>query len=298
MIENGPATDTPRKSPRQPRIGPPMRRRARQLLLRGAIQRAARPGIRVLAYHLMPEPSIFRAHIASIQSVAQIIDEDEFLSALNHPSSLTSGDCRVLLTFDDGYRQHLSHDPLEVVKKLGLRPTVFMLASGVDPSLGPPAAAARRAQRSPIARERGRVARRAKMPAGSSARTPPRTGTAPRAPPTPWPARSADRRRSSRSAWVPRSARSPSPSASPRTPAPTPTKSYARAATTRRSRPFAAASRASPRRCSTFLAMWSRSGGDRWSSAVASPARSTASGSVRDRTRSRVRVNAESSGSH
>jgi peptidoglycan/xylan/chitin deacetylase (PgdA/CDA1 family) len=44
----------------------------------------------------------------------------------------------VLLTFDDGYRQHLIGEALDLVRDLGLRPTVFMLAAGVDPSLGPP----------------------------------------------------------------------------------------------------------------------------------------------------------------
>lgn len=112
--------------------------RARRLLLRAAARRPARPGIRVLAYHLMPEPSIFRAHVAAIRSVAEIIDENEFLGALDNPSTLTSGDSRVLMTFDDGYRQHLTDDALTFINKLALRPTVFMLAAGVDPSLGRP----------------------------------------------------------------------------------------------------------------------------------------------------------------
>jgi peptidoglycan/xylan/chitin deacetylase (PgdA/CDA1 family) len=92
----------------------------------------------VLAYHLLPPPSIFRAHIAAIRSGAEIIDENEFLCALDDPSALESDECRVLLTFDDGYRQHLTPDALAFVKKLGLRPTVFMLAAGVDRSLGRP----------------------------------------------------------------------------------------------------------------------------------------------------------------
>lgn len=138
MMENASHGSAPKGPSRRQRLGPPVRLRARQLLLRAAARRPARPGIRVLAYHLMPPPSIFRAHIAAIRSVAEIIDEHEFLAALDDPVSLTSGDCRVLLTFDDGYRQHLTAEALAFVKKLALRPTVFMLAAGVDPSLGRP----------------------------------------------------------------------------------------------------------------------------------------------------------------
>jgi len=138
VIENAPGADTPTRSRRREGLGPTVRRRARTLLLRTAARRPPRPGIRVLAYHLMPEPSIFRAHVAAIRSVAEIIDENELFDALENPSALASSDCRVVLTFDDGYRQHLTDDALDFVGKLALRPTVFMLAAGVDRSLGRP----------------------------------------------------------------------------------------------------------------------------------------------------------------
>jgi peptidoglycan/xylan/chitin deacetylase (PgdA/CDA1 family) len=92
----------------------------------------------VLAYHLMPEPSIFRAHIAAIRSVAEIIDENDFLRMLQDPGELQAAECRVVLTFDDGYRQHLTPDALAFVKRLRLRPTVFMLAAAIDRTLGRP----------------------------------------------------------------------------------------------------------------------------------------------------------------
>jgi len=115
-----------------------MRRRGRRLLLRLAAGRDATPGIRVLAYHLLPPAPVFRAHIETIRSVARIIDEDEFVASLDHPERLESDDCRVMLTFDDGYRQHLTGEALDVVQDLGLRPTVFVVAAGVEPSLGHP----------------------------------------------------------------------------------------------------------------------------------------------------------------
>jgi peptidoglycan/xylan/chitin deacetylase (PgdA/CDA1 family) len=138
VIENPPGTTTPTRPRHRERFGPQVRRRARRLLLRAAARRPARPGIRVLAYHLMPEASIFRAHVAAIRSVAEIVDERELLNALENPSALDSGETRVVMTFDDGYRQHLTDDALDVVEKLALRPTVFMLAAGVDRSLGRP----------------------------------------------------------------------------------------------------------------------------------------------------------------
>lgn len=138
MIENPPGTRTPTRPRRRERVGPLVRRHARRLLLRAAARRPPRPGIRVLTYHLMPEASAFHAHVAAIRSVAEIIDENELLDALANPSTLPSRESRVVMTFDDGYRQHLTDDALDLVKKLALRPTVFMLAAGVDRSLGRP----------------------------------------------------------------------------------------------------------------------------------------------------------------
>jgi hypothetical protein len=115
-----------------------IRRSGRRFLLRWAAKRDATPGIRVLAYHLLPSAPVFAAHIETIRSVARIIDEDEFVETLDDPERLESEECRVLLTFDDGYRQHLTGEALDVVRDLGLRPTVFMVAAGVEPSLGRP----------------------------------------------------------------------------------------------------------------------------------------------------------------
>jgi len=133
VIGNVQGVSAPRR-----RLGPSVRRRARQVLLRAGARRQARPGIRVLAYHLIPPLPIFRSHISAIRSVAEIIDENEFLAALENPSALADDRCRVLLTFDDGYRQHLNRESLDIVAKLALRPTVFMVAAGVKPDLGAP----------------------------------------------------------------------------------------------------------------------------------------------------------------
>jgi peptidoglycan/xylan/chitin deacetylase (PgdA/CDA1 family) len=133
VIGNVQGASAPRK-----RLGPPLRRRARQLLLRAGARRQVRPGLRVLTYHLLPPLPIFRSHISAIRSVAEIIDEDEFLTALDNPGALGTGDCKVLLTFDDGYRQHLNPEAFDIVNKLELRPTVFMVAAGVEPELGRP----------------------------------------------------------------------------------------------------------------------------------------------------------------
>ena len=138
MTDSAGADNAPAAASRRPQLPWTVRRRLRAVLLRAAARRRAVPGIRVLAYHLLPSPSEFRAHVEAIRSVGEIIDEDAFLDALEHPDRLTSGGCRVLLTFDDGYRQHLIGEALDVVRDLGLRPTVFMLAAGVDPMVGPP----------------------------------------------------------------------------------------------------------------------------------------------------------------
>jgi len=130
--------NAPLVTPRRRQLAPAVRRRVRALLLRAAARRRAAPGIRVLTYHLLPPPPEFRAHVEAIRSVGEIIDEDAFLDALEHPDTLTASGCRVLLTFDDGYRQHLIGAALDLVRDLGLRPTVFMLAAGVDPALGLP----------------------------------------------------------------------------------------------------------------------------------------------------------------
>jgi peptidoglycan/xylan/chitin deacetylase (PgdA/CDA1 family) len=81
---------------------------------------------------------VFRAHISAIRSVADIINEDELLAAIDNPDDLMAGDGRVALTFDDGYRQHLTEPALALIQDLKLRPTVFMVAAGVDSTLGPP----------------------------------------------------------------------------------------------------------------------------------------------------------------
>ena len=138
MIESASAENAPDRMHRLARLAPSLGRRARQLLLRASARRRAVPGIRVLTYHLLPPPSQFRAHVEAIRSVGEIIDEDAFLEALANPATPGSGDCRVLLTFDDGYRQHLIGGALGLVRDLGLRPTVFMIAAGVDPALGQP----------------------------------------------------------------------------------------------------------------------------------------------------------------
>jgi peptidoglycan/xylan/chitin deacetylase (PgdA/CDA1 family) len=128
-------------TPARPRVslGPSFRRTVRRLALRARAGRApAPPGIRVLTYHLMPEPSRFRAHVQAIRAIADVIDEDDLLAALDDPVRLHRGECRVLLTFDDGYRQHLTGPALRLVEELQIRPTVFVVAAGIDPSLGPP----------------------------------------------------------------------------------------------------------------------------------------------------------------
>jgi peptidoglycan/xylan/chitin deacetylase (PgdA/CDA1 family) len=91
----------------------------------------AREGIRVLTYHLLPAPEVFSAQIEAIRSVADIIDEDELLEALANRQASPAHRCRVVLTFDDGYRQHLTGSALDLVAGLGLRPTVFMVAAAL-----------------------------------------------------------------------------------------------------------------------------------------------------------------------
>lgn len=137
MTESAGSDNAPVVTQRRRPVATAVRRRMRALLLRAAARRRAAPGIRVLTYHLLPPPPEFRAHVEAIRSVGEIIDEDAFLDALANPDTLTSRGCRVLLTFDDGYRQHLIGEALDFVRDLGLRPTVFMLAAGVDPGLGP-----------------------------------------------------------------------------------------------------------------------------------------------------------------
>ena len=138
MTESAGADNAPAVTHRRRQLAPAVRRGTRALLLRAAARRRAAPGIRVLTYHLLPSPPQFRAHVEAVRSVGEIIDEDEFLDALENPDTLAAKGCRVLLTFDDGYRQHLIGEALDLVRDLGLRPTVFMLAAGVDPTLGPP----------------------------------------------------------------------------------------------------------------------------------------------------------------
>jgi peptidoglycan/xylan/chitin deacetylase (PgdA/CDA1 family) len=138
VTESAAADNAPAVTHRRRQLAPTVRRRVRAVLLRAAARRRAAPGIRVLTYHLLPSPPQFRAHVETIREVAEIIDEDAFLDALEHPDTLAANGCRVLLTFDDGYRQHLIGEALDLVRDLGLRPTVFMLAAGVDPTLGPP----------------------------------------------------------------------------------------------------------------------------------------------------------------
>src|SRR5437870_573514 len=138
VTESAGADNAPVVTQRRGQLAPAVRRRVRGLLLRTAARRQAAPGIRVLTYHLLPSPPEFRAHVEAVRSVGEIIDEDEFLDALENPDTLAAKGCRVLLTFDDGYRQHLIGEALDLVRDLELRPTVFMLAAGVDPTLGPP----------------------------------------------------------------------------------------------------------------------------------------------------------------
>jgi peptidoglycan/xylan/chitin deacetylase (PgdA/CDA1 family) len=138
VTESAGADNAPAVSRRRRQLPWAVRRRVRAVLLRAAARQRAAPGIRVLAYHLLPSPPQFRAHVEAIREVAEIIDEDTFLDALENPDTLAANGCRVLLTFDDGYRQHLIGEALDLVRDLGLRPTVFMLAAGVDPTLGPP----------------------------------------------------------------------------------------------------------------------------------------------------------------
>jgi peptidoglycan/xylan/chitin deacetylase (PgdA/CDA1 family) len=149
VIRDAPGRRTPKRSLAQTRAGPRVRRQARRLLLRASARRAARPGLRVLAYHLVPTPSVFRAHVDAIRAVAEIIDETEFLDVLARAGTVQPIECRVLLTFDDGYRQHLTNEALDLVRDLGLRPTVFMIAAGVDPTLGRPERLTRRQRGEP-----------------------------------------------------------------------------------------------------------------------------------------------------
>jgi peptidoglycan/xylan/chitin deacetylase (PgdA/CDA1 family) len=135
VIDNAQTGGAAKRATRRMRAAGSVRRHARHVLLRAASRRKPSSGMRVLAYHLMPETSVFRAHVEAIRSAAEIIDESDFLAALEAPES-ASGRCKVLLTFDDGYRQQLTGHSLHIVKELELRPTVFVLAAAVDPTVG------------------------------------------------------------------------------------------------------------------------------------------------------------------
>ena len=109
----------------------------RRALLAAWSRRPAKPGTRVLAYHHLPSPELFRAHLDRICSMASLIDESALLAALPGPSS-PPGRCTVMVTFDDGYRSSVGEESRAVAREYGLRPTVFVLAAIVDPGLGTP----------------------------------------------------------------------------------------------------------------------------------------------------------------
>ena len=99
---------------------------------------SAKPGIRVLAYHLMPPPDEFRRQMAAIRSRAEIIDEATMLDLISGPQPSTNGKSRVVLSFDDGYLDNVSDESLSLTSELDVRPLIFVVAAAVKPSLGTP----------------------------------------------------------------------------------------------------------------------------------------------------------------
>ena len=115
-----------------------VRRTARRLLLALASRGSAKPGIRVLAYHLMPPPDEFRSHMAAIRSRAEIIDEATMLDLIAGPQPSTNGKSRVVISFDDGYLDNVNDESLSLTRELDIRPLIFVVAAAVKPSLGTP----------------------------------------------------------------------------------------------------------------------------------------------------------------
>lgn len=94
--------------------------------------------MRVLTYHVMPPPEEFRTHVAAIRARAEIIDEPTLIDFMNGERRRRNGDCYALITFDDGYQNNVDDASLALTEELGVRPTVFVVATAVDPSFGEP----------------------------------------------------------------------------------------------------------------------------------------------------------------
>jgi peptidoglycan/xylan/chitin deacetylase (PgdA/CDA1 family) len=126
------------ESPKQVSLGSKLRRRARAILLRTASGRRAKPGIRVLVYHLMPPDHVFQGHVEAIREHGDLIDEAHLLRTLAAPDRNGSRRCQVLVTFDDGYQQCVSESSLVLTRLLDVSPLLFVVAAAVDPQLGAP----------------------------------------------------------------------------------------------------------------------------------------------------------------
>jgi peptidoglycan/xylan/chitin deacetylase (PgdA/CDA1 family) len=126
------ATDTRRRT-----AGDTVRRAARRALLLVASRAGPRPGVRVLTYHVMPPPDVFRSHVELIRSRAEIIDEPTLLDRVSVRRA-SNGRSEVLITFDDGYQNNVDDASLELTRELGVRPLVFVVAAAVRPDLGTP----------------------------------------------------------------------------------------------------------------------------------------------------------------
>lgn len=136
-LASRPSASTPGVQSTLRDAGALVRRRLRRLLLTAASARRAKPGVRVLGFHLMPPPDLFRAQVAAIRRVARIIDEAELIAELD-AGAVTDAESRVVLTFDDGYESCVDDTALSLIDELSLRPTLFVVAAAVDPELGTP----------------------------------------------------------------------------------------------------------------------------------------------------------------
>jgi peptidoglycan/xylan/chitin deacetylase (PgdA/CDA1 family) len=94
--------------------------------------------------------------VTAIRSVAELIDEAEFLDDLAAGHRRSRRGCAVLITFDDGYSNCVDDRGLAVARDLGVRPTIFVIAAAVDPTQGTP----RRLLRDPSGRPHPLCSRR------------------------------------------------------------------------------------------------------------------------------------------
>jgi len=114
------------------------RRAMRRGFLALASRARAKPGVRILTYHLMPPPDEFSRHVDVIRARAEIIDEPTLLDLLAGNGSRSNGKSQVLITFDDGYQNNVDRASLELTRELDVRPLVFVVAAAVRPEFGTP----------------------------------------------------------------------------------------------------------------------------------------------------------------